>query len=243
MSESSEHSILTNFYTSTRLIINSDDSDIIKNDIEESLDESIYSFLAPQVKSYETEHYFLNVRVDGLFLLKLNKIDEEFPRDATKFEKTIERWTYYLNHINCFCLILDSFILKSGLPTVQSDSGSVKRNDVDVIQLHNNKFSVAVGKNLNESVLKRQAFYSKMGKDAKTISSIEYAESVLHYMNIYPREINSSIIDETNLVFNYICNNYLMVQKFSQILKAIEEYKNGNFNISFILLWFMIEQI
>jgi len=213
------------FYTSKRFWANS-----IPNFDNNNLDFMIKMGEIVHDYTYASNKINLKVCRDGMFMFRNANLDCKIPQDLTedRMDKILNIHSNYLDYLNCIYIVFVSSVLRS-MKISYFELFNITINDSFGIVFENEKFlSSGIPKNigkdyiLDRSSVSRHYDLTLIEKDYRLIVSNET-------FSLFNDDLEKIIID---------CDK---VKIISNLLKSIDEYKIGNFSVSLILSWFIIE--
>jgi hypothetical protein len=144
--------------------------------------------------------------------------------------KLVSAWNEYLDHANCYYLLLVSDICK-----VQNLSG--------VLHLTTITRREAYRMTTEDGVL---SSYSRANPEAidgpvRYRSFVDPASALTMALHrpVVPREVFDLARDE----FEIVASDTKLRERLSRLAKSIVEYKAGNYAVSLVLAWFVIEAV
>lgn len=190
------------------------------------------------VKEYNFEEGKIKLKIckDGMFMIKHDDLENEINclQNQQSMQAFIDSKTIYIDWLNTIYLVFVSsfireYINKTSTYFVYFDLSDITWRDVIRITFKDNEF-LSAGNN-----------------QAIGASYINHRFSVSSYYDITLKEKDERvIIDETTFETLYnqleiIFKNTNNIKILSNLLKSIGEFKIGNFSLSLILSWFIIE--
>lgn len=186
---------------------------------------------------YEKKNSDITLKIcrDGEILLRINKLETiESDEHGRSMDEISASWSTYLNHLNCFYLLLDSSTLESDNLAL-FNLHEITTRDASRITLNNGKFissSIAV-----ESV----AGSFQMGRYLHNYSSIETIEYDSKFS--HRRVVRLETLDLAGEKYFAAISKPGAEKHLSSYAKSLAEYKVGNYETAIILSWFIIESI
>jgi len=183
--------------------------------------------------------YTLKVCRDGRFLLRINSIAEQieatYAEPNMSFGNHLSAWSEYLMFANAFALIFQSTHLEVS-NFGYFESRELTNKDAFGIRVEN-------GHEAGHSICPQSiAEKFQMGR---YLSQLPNSGVPLSLDSRFSNRIvvEKSVIEKAVTKFDSIIGNRNAISNTNQLLKAVSEYKVGNFDTSLILAWFVVESI
>jgi len=206
--------------------INLEDPENLKN-LRELITEVVFR--------YESDAFRLWVCRDGMLMLQIYELEAAKPdEEGDELVNWIAWWEQYLNHFNCLYLLLDACLIEV------LKLGYIKLSEVtnkDVFRLR-----VVDGKILGCETFATESITSVFQLD-RFYSSVFPQNTQFNVRLITRRAFPKEVFDKLAAKFSVVLTHKELVSRLSVIAKSISEYKVGNFPISLILSWFIIELV
>jgi hypothetical protein len=194
-----------------------------------------------EIFSYESELYRLKICKDGMILFRCEELEKDIKKEYEKCEdntidikKHVHWWSTYLDYLNCIYLLLDSATL-SIKRHAWFEISEITNKDVFQISFKDGKFS--------SCTIPELSIVSKFieGKNLSAYNpDFSYALKFDRRLS-WRLEIQNDVFELLNYNFGKIFPHYDHIRTLSNLLKSLAEYKIGNYSVSFILAWFIIE--
>lgn len=190
---------------------------------------------------YESEIYQLKICKDGMILFRNEALEKDIKDEYKKckdkpidIKKNVSWWSTYLDYLNCIYLLLDSATL-SIKRHAWFEISEITNKDVFQISFKDGKFSSCTIPEL--SIVEKFI-------EGRHLSAYDHDFS--HALKFDRRlswrlEIDNEVFKLLNENLKKIFPHYDHIRTLSNLLKSLAEYKIGNYSVSFILAWFIIE--
>lgn len=200
---------------------------VIANSFTEQMSEVVYE--------KKNDDVTLRICRDGQILLRINKLETPDPGvHARSMDEMSANWSMYLDHLNCFYLLLDS-------STIESDNSSlfnlheITTRDASRITFKNGK--------LNSSDIATESI----------AASFQRGRYLSSYSPLLPIEFDDKFTFRGVIRFETLSlageKYFATISKpgaekhLASYAKSLSEYKVGNYETAIILSWFIIESI
>lgn len=193
----------------------------------------LYHLMEQIVFSHEEDTFSLLVCRDGMILFKLKSIYDNRPSlDAPDWSVVDEWWNTYFEYVNCISLLFHSSVIEV-LNVAYIDITELTRKDILLCKLEKGNFiSYAMeDKRATYQLHDRQFFL--YGIQPSIHSRFFMRREVLS------KDIFKNLANKVSIVLP----QQQLVSRLATLNKSLLEYKSGNYAISLILAWFVIEDI
>jgi hypothetical protein len=197
------------------------------------------TLMSEWVVNYGSGENTLAVCRDGMILLRVPSLQasgSEYMFGDTG--KKAQLWEQYLDYFNCLLLLLDSasVTLMKYVPGY-FDLRAISRHDTMMLYFQD-------GKEVQFSFMKssansmRSAYYERFPKMYPTGFVDEF-----RFRNAIRATVPRHVFDVVQREFSIITGDPLIRTQLSTITKSIGEHKDGNYALSLVIAWFVIESI
>lgn len=191
--------------------------------------------LAEVVFIYDSETTAIRVCRDGLILLRDKELEANSPFLGQPIEnfmaEAVTWWSRYLAHLNCLNLLLDSCAITTTKIAWLHLAEITNQSALRIGGLRGNITSVGGGGVLNSHYQKRYLTPEEQNTGTAWMD--------LHRRFTIPREVFEQMARQYELVRA----DWMVLEKLSGLTKSLAEYKIGNYSISLVLAWFVIESV
>jgi hypothetical protein len=203
--------------------------------------EHFSKIMEEDIFKYESELYQLKICKDGMILFRNEELEQDVKNEYKKCEgkqidikQHVNWWSTYLDYLNCIYLLLESATL-SIKRHAWFEISEITNKDVFQISFKDGKFSGCTVPELS--------IVSKFitGRNLSDYDS-DFSRALKFDQRLSWRlEIQNDVFELLNDNFGKIFPHYDHIRTLSNLLKSLAEYKIGNYSVSFILAWFIIE--
>ena len=173
---------------------------------------------------------------DGCILIRINRL-EEFVKPLPPFppiKETAALWSKYLDYLNALYLLIESATIKVDQIAIFNFHEITTRDAFRVIY-KDNKVSGMSG------VTESYAYMLQKGRFISNYSSglpIEFDSFTYHRSHV-----SHGALDVACTNFMKLIDNEEVISKIASLAKSLAAYKVGNYQISILLSWFIIESL
>lgn len=196
--------------------------------IDFTIQENLASFpkvMEEVVLRYQKDEFRLDICRDGMLMLQICELESNKPG----LKSLVKWWGRYLDYLNCLYLLLDSSVMKL-MQIAYITLVEVTHRDVFRIKFENGQFK-SLGYSGDESFASIRIMERTM-RDSFLASLHSYSVRLV---------LNREVFDDLVKNFAIVVADKSLVITVSTISKSLSEYKIGNFHISLMLSWFVIE--
>ena len=192
------------------------------------------NLMSEVVFSYKFELFTFEVCKDGMLMIHMKNLETQVPSISdSDINTTVNWWAQYLNYVNCLNFLLDSSVLEVDNHNYLELSEITNKDAIRII-FENGKMkrcSIA-----SESL-------NSLFQMLRYPAAIPF-KSVLSYARIENRiPFRKAIFDLTADKFSHVVKDNKFVEMLSGMTKSIVEYKVGNYSVSIVFAWFVIESM
>ncbi|MCL4505493.1 MAG: hypothetical protein M1434_12455 [Chloroflexi bacterium] len=211
------------FYTSPKFMAN-------KEPNLENGEPSQFHGLKPHqiVYSHGTTDFTFLVYEDGLVALRMPNLEATRHMGENIDLHTLTMWwREYMDYVNCFQLLLESCILKV-MNLALLNVFEITRRDI-----------VHITFNADQEMWRSYSGATGVADYAEwfLIGNPQYDQM----RTVGRRSVPLAVFDQLASDFKCVLQEQTLVRPLAQITKSLSEYKAGNYDISLILAWFVVE--
>ena len=190
-----------------------------------------------QVFSYDIPGCTVRICRDGMIMLRVARIEaifDEARQDTSKdrMAKLVSAWNEYLDYANCYYLLLVSDICK-----VQNLSGVLHLTTITRREAY--RMTTEDGVLSSCSRANPEAIDGPVRYRYRSFVDPASALTMALHRPVVPREVFDLARDE----FEIVASDTKLRERLSRLAKSIVEYKAGNYAVSLVLAWFVIEAV
>jgi hypothetical protein len=192
--------------------------------------------MSEQVYAKTDEIGEVRVCRDGCILVQINRLEEfvKTPPPFLPIKETVNLWSKYLNYLNALYLLIDSAtVLLEKISYFNLHE--ITFRDAFRASYEDNKFSGMNG--VTES-------YARIFQNGRFISNYSTSVPITFDPFILQRiTVSRDTLDLACTNFMELSKNEEFVIKVASLAKSLAAYKVGNYQISILLSWFVIESL
>lgn len=192
------------------------------------LPEEFNEIMAQFTREYSNNGYEMKICKDGLFCFRLKDLASD--KDE-KIEKIVEKWQKYLEYLNCIYLLFESIFLEK-MDLSYFEITEITSKDAFVVDIEK--------KGIKGMSVPTES-YSEQYVKGRWLNSYSNASPYYDWRIQSRISVPLEIFDKLNSALGKIFDSCNLIQTLSQVTKSLGEYKVGNYKISLILSWFILE--
>ena len=189
--------------------------------------------------SYTSRDYTLAFCRDGMIMLRIDALqvqgDEYVFGDA---EKRAALWEQYLQYVNCLCLLIDSHSISlMRIVPGYLDLRAITRHDTLMLIYEGGK-EVAFSFMRYTTIPMSSPFFERV----PGYYPLGFVDE-FNFRNATRLAFPQEVFDVVHRDFSIIAADPGIRDRLSNITKSIGEHKDGNYRLSLVVAWFVIESI
>ena len=184
---------------------------------------------------YDLPNSRIKVSSDGLLMLSLKEFEETVPNpDGYEPESVINWWSKYIEYLNCLNLIFDSTAYELMKATI-FHVFEITRKDI-----------IRIVVNEDQTV----QYFSVDGRASLQVALSRHGKSSDEVLDLQLEELARQRIQVDKVVFDKVAERFQLalsiegiVPRLAALAKSLSEFKVGNYQVSLVLAWFVIESL
>jgi len=186
--------------------------------------------------SMETDKYSVKIARDGRIMIRIEAL-ERTAKDTEFFlpiAEAIDKWVGYLNYLNAFYLLLDSSSVEVARCR-HFDFHEITTRDVFRTSFEDGKFQGEVIASTSIASVFQRARYRSYYLEGESLQR----SPLIEWRSIVPVEI----FEHACALFAHVIASEELSVTLATFAKSVSEYRNGNYEVSIVLAWFIVEKI
>lgn len=184
--------------------------------------------MSAPAREYKNKTYELKISRDGLFLFHLKSIAS---KEDENMEILAQKWQKYLSFLNAVYLLFESCFFEE-THMAYFEISEITNKDALVYTTEEGMF---------RSMSIPTESYSAQYVSGRWLNSYQSGNPRYDWRIQARISVPLSIFDELNLLLDRVSKNINEVEILSELTKSLSEYKVGNYPISLVLSWFILE--
>lgn len=173
---------------------------------------------------------------DGCILIRINRVEElvKSPPPFPPIRETAALWSKYLDYLNALYLLIESATIKVDQIAIFNFHEITTRDAFRVIYEDNKVSCMSVATESYANMFQKGRFISNYSSGLL----IEFDSFISHRFIV-----SHGALDVACTNFMKLIDNEEEVSKIASLAKSLAAYKVGNYQISILLSWFIIESL
>jgi hypothetical protein len=181
-----------------------------------------------EVYQQACEHFKLSVCRDGLIMLQVTGLEAEWPQVETP-ETLVRWWGRYIEFANCAHLLLDAAVMEK-MNLSYGRFAEITRSDTLVVR-HNGGSVTSTG-------------YSGPGVSGRYLERYLSLHEGNDGIRLFHRQcLNLDVFPVLAQKLEAAMRDVATVRHLATIARGLSQYKVGNYQLSLVLAWFVVESI
>jgi hypothetical protein len=182
-----------------------------------------------EVYRHRSAHFDLRVCRDGLIMLQVTGLEAEWPT-AESPEALARWWGKYIEVVNCAHLLLDAAVLEE-MNLSYGQFAEITRSDVLIVRFNGGSVTSISGGSAT----------ALRGKYLERYLSLHAGNDGIRLF--HRQSLDRGVFPALSLKLECAIKSKETVRYLATIARGVAQYKIGNYQVSLVLAWFVIESI